>query len=321
MRALVLGCGSIGARHARNLISLDVEVTVSDPDVRRARALAGTVGATIAERDDASADIAIVATPTMRHPEDLEWCLGRGMHTFVEKPLAATRDGLARAVAAAAANDRVTMVACNLRFTEGYRALRSNLVRVGRVVSIVADFGWYLPAWRPRSDYKVGYGARRETGGGIVLDAGVHEIDYVLDLAGPVSDVAGLWTASGTLGIDVDDAAEMQLRHRNGCISQIHVDYLRRTYTRRCTLVGADGTLVWDFASGTVTVTCEPDDPPYQVCQLDPDRNTMYVEEMRHFLQCVATGQRNLNPADSAAATTEVALQVLEQGGIFQERR
>lgn len=315
MRALVLGCGSIGARHARNLASLDVEVIVSDPAADRARAVAGELGALIADRNEASADIAIVATPTVQHPADLEWCLARGMHTFVEKPLAATREGLARAVASAGASDRVTMVACNLRFTEGYRSMRSNLARIGRIISIVADFGWYLPAWRPGDDYRAGYGATRSTGGGIVLDAGIHELDYVLDLAGPVSLVGGLWTASGSLGIEVDDAAEIQLRHVNGCISQIHVDYLRRAYTRTCTLIGADGTLVWDVAEGTVTVTREPGEPPLEVSQLDRDRNTMYLEEIRHFLKCVATGHNEVNPAASAAATTAVALQVLEQGG------
>jgi predicted dehydrogenase len=315
MRALVLGCGSIGARHARNLASLGVEVIVSDPAADRARAVAGELGAIIADRNEASADLAIVATPTVEHPADLEWSLARGMHTFVEKPLAATREGLSRAVASADASDRVTMVACNLRFTEGYRSMRSNLARIGRIISIAADFGWYLPAWRPGRDYRAGYGATRATGGGIVLDAGIHELDYVLDLAGPVSFVAGLWTASGSLGIEVEDAAEIQLRHVNGCISQIHVDYLRRAYTRTCTLVGADGTLVWDVADGTVTVTREPGEPPLEVSELDRDRNTMYVEEMRHFLKSVATGHNEVNPAPSAAATTAVALQVLEQGG------
>jgi predicted dehydrogenase len=315
MRALVLGCGSIGTRHARNLAWLDVELMVSDPAADRARAVARELGATVVERNEGFADIAIVATPTMEHAADLEWCLARGMHTFVEKPLAATREGLERAVASAGASDRVTMVACNLRFTEGYRSMRSNLARIGRIISIVADFGWYLPAWRPGDDYKAGYAARRATGGGIVLDAGIHELDYVLDLAGPVSLVEGLWTASGSLGIEVDDAAEIQLRHVNGCISQIHVDYLRRAYTRTCTLVGADGTLVWNVADGTITVTREPGEPPLEVSNLDRDRNTMYVEEMRHFLKCVASGHNEVNPVASAAATTAVALQVLEQGG------
>jgi predicted dehydrogenase len=316
MRALVLGCGSIGARHARNLVSLNIETAVSDPDEQRARALAAEIGAdVVADRDTTSVDIVVIATPTIQHPADVEWSLEHGHHTFIEKPLAATRAGLARALAAAGRSDRIAMVACNLRFSDGYRVLREHLPGAGRIISISADFGWYLPAWRPSADYSVSYSARRDLGGGVILDAAIHELDYVMDLAGPVSLVSGLWTASKSLGIEVEDDAEIQLRHENGCISRVHVDYLRRKYTRRCTLVGSDGTLVWDFAGGSVTLSCETDTDAASIAGLDGDRNAMYVREMQHFLEAVASGHGSVNDVPRAAATTAVALQVLEQGG------
>jgi predicted dehydrogenase len=316
MRALILGCGSIGARHARNLVALDVDVVLSDPDAQRARALATEIGADVAaHRDQPSADIVIVATPTIEHPADLEWSLGRGRHAFIEKPVAATRAGLALARAAAGGSDRTAMVACNLRFAEGYDVLREHLPAVGTIVTISADFGWYLPAWRPMDDYSQGYSARRELGGGVVLDAGIHELDYVLDLAGPTASVSGLWTASRSLGIDVEDAAEIQLRHKGGCVSRIHVDYLRRRYTRRCTVVGSDGTLVWDFAQGTVIVAREVNAEPLIIEGLDRDLNAMYVREMQHFLHAVASEEGTINNVDRAAETTAVALDVLENGG------
>jgi predicted dehydrogenase len=315
MRALVLGCGSIGARHARNLAALNVDVVVSDPDTDRANAVALDVGGAVAaSRNDAQVDVTIIATPTIQHPTDTEWSLDRGYHVFIEKPLAATRIDLARVVAAAATVDRVTMVACNLRFSEGYQSLRANLSRVGKIVSIIADFGWYLPAWRPLEDYTAAYSARRELGGGVILDAAIHELDYVMDLAGPVTAVAGLWTASESLGIGVDDAAEIQLRHEGGCISQIHVDYLRRSYTRSCTVVGSEGTLVWNIAEGRLTVTTETNKIALAIDMLDRDRNAMYMEEMQYFLNTIASGRPVINSVAQAAATTAVALDVLERG-------
>jgi predicted dehydrogenase len=315
MRALILGCGSIGVRHARNLASLDVEIVLHDPDEQRARALSAEIGADVAwDREDAWVDAAVIATPTIQHPADLEWSLNRGYHTFIEKPLAATRAGLARALAVAGRTDRVAMVACNLRFSEGYRVLREHLNAVGRIISISADFGWYLPAWRPSDDYAASYSARRELGGGVILDAAIHELDYVIDLGGPVASVSGLWTASRSLGIEVEDAAEVQLRHASGCISRVHVDYLRRTYTRACTVVGTDGTLVWDFAAGSVTLACGTDTGASSWIGLDVDRNVMYVREMEHFLDAATSGHRGINDVGRAAATTSVALQVLEQG-------
>lgn len=313
----MLGCGSIGARHARNLRSLGVDVAVHDINPARARALATEIGGEIVEdRDDAGADIAIVATPSIHHPEEAGWCLERGMHTFVEKPVAATRQGLEVAVAAAESSDRVTMVACNLRFSAGYRLLHAQLPRIGGIVSVVADFGWYLPAWRPQDDYTASYSSRRDLGGGVILDAAIHELDYVLAIAGPVTAVAGMWTASGSLGIEVEDAAGIQLRHRGGCISQIHVDYLRRTYTRSCTVVGADGTLVWNLAKGSVAATYATGERGVETSSLDLDRNVMYIEEMRHFVDAVAAGNNEVNTIPQAAATTAVALRVLDLGGV-----
>jgi len=314
-RALILGCGSIGARHARNLAALNVETVLSDSVEQRAHALAAEIGAEVTvDREASPVDFVIVATPTIQHPADLAWSLEHDHPAFVEKPLAATRAGLALARSATARSDRVVMVACNLRFSEGYSVLREHLPAVGTIVTISADFGWYLPAWRPLDDYSKGYSARRDMGGGVILDAAIHELDYVLDLAGPVNSVSGLWVASKTFGIDVEDAAEMQLRHANGCISRIHVDYLRRTYTRRCTVVGSDGTLVWDFAQGSVKISCEIGAEPLIIDGLDRDWNLMYRREMMHFVDSLATGDRVANDVVRAAATTEVALRVLEQG-------
>ncbi len=78
---------------------------------------------------------------------------------------------------------------------------------------------------------------------------------------------------------------------------------------------------MWDVAGGTVTVTRQPGETHLDSSELDRDRNTMYVDEMRHFLRCAATGHNEMNPVASAAATTDVALQVLEQGGLWQEKR
>ena len=120
MRALVLGCGSIGSRHARNLAALDVEVITHDIDADRARALAADVGGEfVVDRNDISVALAVVATPTVMHASDAEWCLERGLHAFIEKPVASTHEQLRHLVSAARGSDRVTMVACNLRFSEG----------------------------------------------------------------------------------------------------------------------------------------------------------------------------------------------------------
>lgn len=318
MRALVLGCGSIGSRHARNLRKLGVEVLVSDVDEVRAEAIAAEVGGRAVSREavDAAVDVVVVATPTAAHVDDLRWALDRGADAFVEKPLGASRADLDRALELERSHPgRRMMVGCNMRFTRGFALLRDHLPEVGRPVALLVDFGWWLPAWRPQQDYRTSYSARRELGGGIVLDA-IHEIDYTLVLAGPVDDVSAQWTVTGALECDVEDVADITLRHRSGVQSHLHLDYLRRTYSRSCMVMGDMATLRWDFARGSVDIATEVGAEPRTLGGgLDLDRDAMYVDEMKHFLAAVSTADGvPANGISEAAATLDLALTALEKG-------
>jgi predicted dehydrogenase len=313
MKALVLGCGSIGRRHARNLLALGLEVHVYDPDPARASEVAGLGAASVADRNGLEPDLVVVATPTAQHVDDLLWSLGRGAHVFVEKPLGASRTELEKARGGAAIDGRAVMIGCNMRFTEGFQCLVENLDRAGHLLSIQAAFGHYLPDWRPDQDYRRSYSASRALGGGIILDA-IHEIDYVLALAGPVRDVDCRWSSTGTLQVDVEDLAEITITHDSGILSQVHLDYVERVYTRNCRVVGSEATLVWDHAARAVTLL-GPARSQTLLANCDADPNEMYVAEMRAFLEAVEGRRPTPNDLSRAAETLDVALRALEAGG------
>jgi predicted dehydrogenase len=317
VRALVLGCGSIGSRHARNLVALGVEVVVSDVDDAAAARLASSAGAVAVDRGTAPpCDLVVVATPTSRHVDDLAWGLRRGADVFVEKPLAASLDGVAAARHLATRHpDRVVMIGCNLRFTEGFAAVWANLGAVGRVAAIMADYGWWLPSWRPATDYRSQYSASRALGGGIVLDA-IHEIDYTLALAGPATAVSGICSSTGVLDIGVEDVADITLRHAGGSQSHIHLDYLRRVYSRSCTVIGTLAEVRWDVPRGTVELVREAGaDPTVLAAAVDADPNAQYVREMEHLLVSIDSRAPTCNDIDRAATTVEVALTARDGGG------
>lgn len=316
MKALVLGCGSIGRRHAANLSSLGVEVVVTDLDASRAEAAAALTHSEAANRDEVpDPDLVIIATPTASHVEDMQWALSRGAHVFVEKPLASTTHELEQAVSAAAsAPDRHVMVGCNLRFTTGFRILCHQLRSAGPLAALLVDFGWWLPAWRSGADYREQYSARRELGGGVILDA-IHEIDYVMALGGAVDVVSCHWTRTGILAGNVEDLADIVLRHKSGVQSHVHVDYLRRTYSRSCTAIAADAEVSWNFALGRVDRVASPAGCPEVIAEhLDVDRNAAYVDEMRHFIECIERNATPLNSIKEAVEVTSVALRALADG-------
>ena len=310
MKALILGCGSIGTRHARNLVGLGVEVVVADAVPAAAATLAASLGTAAVDREDApTCDLVVVATPSVAHVDDLRWGLERGSDVFVEKPLAVSREDASAARALVAAHpERLVMVGCNLRFSQGYAALRENLGAVGTIAAVIADYGWWLPAWRPAADYRLQYSARRELGGGIVLDA-IHEIDYVLDLAGPAASITGVCSTSGILDIDTEDVADITLRHDGGAQSHIHLDYLRRAYSRSCTVIGGGGQLSWDVPRGVVELVTEAGAAPKPLAtEVDSDPNAQYVAELCHLLDRMTSRAPTCNGVERAAAVVEVAL-------------
>ncbi len=242
-----MGAGSIGRRHLANAALL-ARVAVCDADVGRARAAAGDQDArcfTVLE--DALAwrpHGVVVATPHDSHLAVARAAVDAGADVLIEKPIAHRLDGVDCFLDRAETLGRRVFVGCNMRYHPGPATLRANLARIGRALFLRADYGNYLPDMRPGADYRALYCARRETGGGVILDA-VHEIDYVTWLLGPVSGIGCEADRLGDLDIDVEDYAAIALRHASGARSEIHLDYLRRHKRRGCEIAGTEGSLIW----------------------------------------------------------------------------
>jgi predicted dehydrogenase len=317
MRFIVLGAGSIGRRHLRNARALGhAIVAVFDPDPAR-RAEAGAVadaGALVTDDVAAAlavaADAALVCSPTHRHVEQARAAVARGLHVLVEKPLSHALDGTADLVTAAADGRRTVLVGCNLRFLPSL-ALVKRLFdegRIGAPLSARVHCGHYLPYWRPQTDYRRGYGAHRAMGGGIILDA-IHELDYVRWLLGDPREVFCYADKVSNLDIDTEDTADLLLRFDYGLVANVHLDYLQPTYRRGCEVLGQDGLILWDYSSQTVRVHGKDDRRPEVFEEsINTDGNHMYVEELRHFVECIELGTPPMLDAAGGRRVLEIAL-------------
>jgi predicted dehydrogenase len=321
-RVAVVGCGSIGARHLRNLAVLGCDDLVAiDPDVERRTTAAAAVGARTAPTLEAAladgASVVLVTSPTHLHLAHARLAVDAGADLFVEKPLAASLDGLDELIAAADAHGTTALVACNLRFHPGLQRAHELVAAgaIGRIVSARFEFGSWLPDWRPAQDYRAGYAARRDSGGGVVLDA-IHELDYARWLLGDVESVACFAGKLSSLELETEDVAAILLRFASGAIGEVHLDYVQRAYRRACRLVGEEGTLTWDFGTGETRVY-EPERGDWWSFAA-PDGwsvNDMYVAELAHFLACLdcevapaqslRDGRRALEIALAALASSE----------------
>lgn len=284
----VLGFGSIGRRHARILGDLGCRVRAYDP----AADTASTASVESAPDVDAAldgADAVVIASPTSVHLEQATRALEAGCHVLVEKPLATSTEGVAPLLERAEQQGRLLAVAMNLRFHPGPRGIK-HVVEAGAIGSPLFahfTFGSYLPDWRPDDDYRRSYSARRELGGGVLLDV-IHEVDYCVWLLGAVRAVSASVGHVSDLEIDVEDFALLQLAFESGAHASMDLDYVDRSYRRGCRIVGSEGSVAWSWHEQHIVVygPGREEDVRRTPSEVAPS----YVEQMETFVGAVRDG-------------------------------
>jgi predicted dehydrogenase len=308
-RILVSGVGSAGERHIRNLIALgQTQIAVHRSrglpfrTLDREFAAYGDLGRAL---DEWRPDVVFVTGPTSTHLPVATAAAEAGAHLFVEKPVADSIDGIERLEAALALHGRSLMVGYMLRFHPLLRQMRDWLTdgRLGRPLHWRSIWGEYLPDWHPWEDYRESYAARRSLGGGPALTFS-HDIDLALWLFGSVERGCSMTLPESPLRMDVPAGVDLLLRHANGVLANLHLDFYQRPAQRSYELIGTRGRAALDYVSGTLTRHAHPDDDavspdgldlaaPVEVVQLPRDwsRNDMFVAEIEYFLACLERGQ------------------------------
>jgi predicted dehydrogenase len=302
-RVLVLGAGSIGTRHTRNLMVAGAHVTVADPDVGRARSAGADGSVAFDGTVPGGYDGVVVASPTREHGPQALAALDTDAKVLVEKPVTAELDDLDRLVKAGA--DRL-MVGYNLRFHEPVARLVGMVGqgRAGRVRSLRLWFGSWLPDWRPAVDYRQTYSARRELGGGVLNDA-IHELDLLCWLVpdGDLTVAGAVVDRLGPLDIDVEDTVKAVIRAGSGPVAEISLDYLSRRYRRGIEVVGDDATIRLDWSRAVLEIE-DAEGVESQPAQVPVDRS--YEAEARAFLAFVTDDVPP--PVDAAGGARSVRL-------------
>jgi len=314
MQGLVVGGGSIGKRHLQNLKLLGVDsLALVETDPERRAAVASELK--IRSFADLTAglnwppDFVVVATPTHLHAEQTLSIVEKGLPVFVEKPLSHNAARLQQISDRVERGRLISLVGCNMRFHPGPAQVKDLLKqnRIGRILFARLQAGSYLPSWRPSQDYRANYAAREETGGGCILDC-IHEIDLAGWYLGEVQKVLCVCGKLSSLEIATEDVAALVCRHESGALSEIHLDYVQRTYERDCQIVGERGSIFWEFKNqqvrwfdaigGRWTTFSQP--PGWEL-------NQMYVDEMKHFLECVRDERPTVLPIPDAISVMQIA--------------
>jgi predicted dehydrogenase len=325
MKLLIIGCGSIGSRHARNAQKLGVEIVLCDTNEARMCDLGKEVGATKCFTDYEEAishsgvNAAIVATPSNFHLLPAKALINAGVHVLMEKPLS---NELSEAILfgeKVRQSGLVFMMAHTYRFRSEWLQIKKilNSQPLGKMYSAEIMGGWYLPDWHIFEQYQHEYAAQKKLGGGVLLTNLSHFFDVVAWLFGDIERIAGAQMRLSDLDIDVEDHVTCVLRTKAGVVVTLIEDFLCRCPRRSLRVNTEHGYLeadfnrkiysIWDardkrfspldFPESNLpnnTFKILEDGVAYnlspEVSELKYSGNDAYLAELEYFLQRVVTG-------------------------------
>lgn len=323
--ALLIGTGSIGQRHLRNLVALrpDTRFIFLRTDARRdelsEQYSAHVVGA-MADALALGPDYAVVANPSALHAQSLLPLIRASVPCYIEKPVATERGGMKQLadVLADTGYRAPTLMGCNLRFLPSLLRLREAVVAnvAGKIVRASLQAGQWLPDWRTGRDYRQGYSASAKRGGGVILDL-VHELDMARWLFGEFESVQAMAGRFSGLQIDSEDTAVILLGQASERRSvSVALDYVSRRPVRRYELVGEQGTLVWDLGAKSLELITRDGRERLDQGEQDFDVAATYSAAASQFLDAVERGTPTTQDIHEGMRSAELALRAREAAGL-----
>jgi predicted dehydrogenase len=247
-RVLVVGYGSIGARHTRLLGEMGCDVAVVSARAIDFQKRYGTL------REGWQAHrptLVVVANATAAHYPTMNELvqLGHTCDVLIEKPV------FDQVLPLPANNFRQLRVAYNLRFHPVLSRLREALTGQ-RVISVQAYVGQYLPNWRPGTDYRLCYSAHADQGGGALLDLS-HDLDYLAWMMGPWRRVAAIGGRMSGLEISSDDVFSLLYESDRCPVVGVQLNYLDRLGRRQVIVNTAVHTYEADLVRSSLKIDGE----------------------------------------------------------------
>ena len=223
----ILGCGLVANIHAEALSHIQEAklIGVADYIPSLAQTFAQQQGvkayADYAEMlADPELDVVCVCTPSCFHAPNAKEALQKGKHVVLEKPMALTEKEADELIAVCDSTDRYLTVISQLRFSEDVVKVKELIQQNAFGKISLCDL--YMKYWRSEEYYSSSpwKGTKKFDGGGALMNQGIHGIDLLEYIMGPIKDLQGkIKTLSHA--IEVEDTAVALLEFENGALGVI----------------------------------------------------------------------------------------------------
>jgi predicted dehydrogenase len=313
LKLLLVGYGSIGKRHIKNLSkfsNLEIIVCTSQKTDSLLKKYCSFVSNNIDDCILQHPDAAIIANESYLHIKYSLKLAKNGIHLFIEKPLATSMKNVKKLLQITNRKKLITLMGCHLRFHPCISEIKNCLdnEELGKILSVQIQNGSYLPDWHPYEDYSTSYASSEQKSGGIALSC-IHEIDYMYWFFGKINGIISLSRKVSDLKISTNDLSSTIISFKKNFLAEIHLDFFQKPSNRYCKIIGSKSSLYWNANSNNLKKYDLKTGKWNTIIKIPNFKlNQIYLDELTYFLNCVKENKKTFNDLKTGIAVLEIGL-------------
>ncbi len=315
----IIGCGWAGEQHARAYLKLKGAkiLAVADVDEGKARELVAKWGAEAWHIDyrsvleDPRIDAVSICLPHYLHSEVAVQAAEAGKHILCEKPIANNLDEADAMIRAAERAGVTLMIAENVRFhpinLKIKELIEQNYIGDIFLARIFRDHEMHESLRR-----RPWFLDRKKAGGGIWMSGGIHDVDTLRMLLGDAETISLFQAKSVFPEMEGDDTVAALLRFRSGAVGVVTESFSTKTFK---SLSPNGCPTVLNGTSGTITIRDyeveiygEKTRDPDSCIRMKVEEKDTFIEETKHFVNCVKSGETPVTSGVEERRTLAVIL-------------
>lgn len=294
LHILVVGAGSVGKRHARNLSMLGCKISCVDLEIKRVQDLAEEIevigkfnSIDSAFLSGQSYDGAVIASPTGAHSEALHQLANFNLPILLEKPVAKSLIEATKMSQISIENGIPVLLGYTWRWWKPLQRVQEliKLNAIGSIRHVQFNMSAHLADWHPWESYQSFFMASTAQGGGALLDES-HWIDMMIWLFGMPEKILGSVEKISDLEIETDDNVDVIAFYPDGLRVKLHLDLYGRPHEKSIQFVGEGGTLVWTADPNKIKVSVNSE-KNWEEEIFDCVRNDMFISVAQEFINLI----------------------------------
>ncbi len=304
MRLLIIGFGSIGQRHYRNIKKNYPKIQIFVLRIKKNTPILNKNNKLISKRnvkineinsiDDAKKiipHVVLICNPTSLHIDYAIIFAKIKSHIFIEKPISNNFNKIKKLELLIKKNKLKLMVGYHLRFNDCLKYIKDILRKniIGNLCFANIILGDRLPTFHEYEDYSFSYASIKNLGGGVVLSQS-HAIDYAIYFFGMPLEVYSCGGKNSNLKINVEDTSLSILKFKNnGRVFPVSLslDFIQWPSKRSFSLIGDKGSLNWNYEKNQVKTVFFKNKKTIIKKFNKKHRDDMYTKEISYFIDSI----------------------------------